>query len=89
MPDTLQRTQLIGTNDSGDYEYLETYVEFDGENYHEWIVEELPEARFRLWRIHGYPERGIVSYLPGDECGLAELVRAGFADVPRVSRSVG
>lgn len=88
MPKNLQRTQLIGTNYSGDYEYLETYVEFDGVSYHEWIAEELPEGRFRLWRVHGYPEHGIVSYRPGDECGLAELVRAGLADAPRVSRRV-
>lgn len=80
-----QRTKLIGVNDQGnDYEYLETYVPFDGENYHEWIVEELPEGRFRLWRIQGFPETGIVSYFRREECSAIELQSAGYADEPRV-----
>lgn len=89
MAEDLQRTQLIAENEAGiEYEYLETYVPFDGERYHEWIVEELPEQRFRLWRIHGFPASGIVSYRRREECGAAELRSAGYADEPRVRRPI-
>lgn len=88
MAEHRQRTQLIATDDAGnDYEYFETYVPFDGEHYREWIVEELPEQRFRLWRIDpGYPAAGIVSYRRDVECGAAQLKSAGYEDEPRVRR---
>lgn len=88
MTDILQRTKLIGTNNSGDYVHLETYVPFDGQNYHEWIVEELADEEFRLWRQHGYPESGILTYRADNEIGAGELVRAGYADAPRVTSKV-
>lgn len=77
----MQRTQLIGVSGK---EHFETYVPFDGENYHEWIVEELPDKQFRLWHWHGFPENGRLSYDPDVECGEARLIEAGFGDVPRV-----
>lgn len=87
MADVQQRTVLIAEDDDGrDYVYLETDVPFDGENYHEWIVEELPEQRYRLWRINGFPASGIVDYRRREECSAAELRSAGFADAPRVRR---
>lgn len=90
MAEHQQRTQLIAEDDAGnDYEYIETYVPFDGETYHEWIVEELPEQRFRLWRIDGFPASGRVSYRRREECGAAELQSAGYADAPRVKRPAG
>lgn len=89
MTDILQRTQLIGANKSGDYVYLETYVPFDGQNYHEWIVEELSDEKFRLWRQQGLPESGVLTYRADNEIGLGELVRAGYADSPRVTSRLG
>ncbi|WP_404474206.1 hypothetical protein [Microbacterium aerolatum] len=87
MAEILQRTQLIAEDETGnDYEYLETYVPFDGENYHQWIIEELPEQRYRLWRIDGFPASGIVAYRRREECGAEELERAGYAEEPRVRR---
>lgn len=65
--------------------YLETDVPFDGETDHEWIVEELPEQRHRLWRIDAFPASGI-DYRRREECGPAELRSAGFAEAPRVRR---
>ena len=82
----MQRVQLVGTNDAGDYVYLETYVPSGGENYHEWIVETLKDESFRLWRRNNYAETGIVTHRPAEKVGHAELVRAGYADAPRVSK---
>jgi hypothetical protein len=87
MPETQQRTKLIAVDDAGnDYEYLETFIPFDGENYHEWVVEVLPEQRFWLWRIQGFHETGVASYSRREECSEAELESAGYADQPRVKR---
>lgn len=89
MTDQQQRTRLIAEDEDGnEYEYFETYVPFDGDTYHEWIVEELPEQRYRLWRIDGFPESGIVSYRRREECSAAELQSAGYAEEPRVKRPV-
>lgn len=85
MTEIQQRTQLIGYSDSGDYEYGETYVPFDGAQYHQFIVEERADGQFQLWQLdEGYPASGRAFYRPKESGSLSELSGAGFRDVPRI-----
>lgn len=85
MTEIQQRIQLIGYSGSGDYEYGETYVPFDGSHYHLFIVEERADGLFQLWQLDkGYPATGRAFYRPKEAVSLSELTGAGFRDVPRI-----
>ncbi|AXL11392.1 hypothetical protein DXT68_04015 [Microbacterium foliorum] len=85
MTEIRQRTLLVGYSDSGDYEYWETYIPFDGLQYHPFIVEERADGAFQLWQLDkGYPASGRAFYRPEESVGLSELTSAGYGDAPRI-----